>query len=84
MFVVDQFVHNTREPAHLQVMAAIPTDSVYESVDDMQLPNWQKGEEILQGAHLAVKEINDLPNLLSGYRFEGILVRVPQCELSEE
>ena len=56
---------------------------MYKSVDDIQLPNWQKGEEILPGAHLATKEINDLPKLLSGYRLEVILVRVPQCELSE-
>ena len=58
-----------REPANLQVVAVIPTDSVNKSVDDIQLSNWQKGEEILPGAHLAAKEINDhdLPNLLSGY-----------------
>ena len=56
---------------------------MYKSVNDIQLPNWQKGEEILPGAHLATKEINDLPKLLSGYQLEVILVRVPQSELSE-
>ena len=73
---------STKEPAHLQVMAVIPTDSVYES-DNTYLPNWQKGEELLPGAHLAANEINDLPNMLRGYLLEVIPVRVPQCELSE-
>ena len=45
---------STREPAHLQVMAVISTDSVYES-DDIYLPNWIKEEEILPGAYLANK-----------------------------
>ena len=29
---------STREPAHLQVVEVIPTDSVYKSVDNIQLP----------------------------------------------
>ena len=70
---------STKERAHLQVMVVIPTESVY----NIQLPDWQKGEEILPGAHQATNEINDLPNLLSGHQLEVIPVRVPRCELSE-
>ena len=73
---------STREPENLQVMAVIPTDSVYES-DDIQMPDWIKEEELLPGAYLADKDINDLPTLLSGYRLEIIPVRVLQCKLSE-
>jgi hypothetical protein len=42
------------EPAltHLQVMAVISINSVYES-ENVQLPDWQKDEEILPGACLA-------------------------------
>ena len=63
-------------------MAVVSTNGVYES-DNVQLPDWQKGEEILPGAHLTAKEINNVSNLLSGYRFEVVLVRVSQCELIE-
>jgi gamma-aminobutyric acid type B receptor len=63
-------------------MAVISTNSVYES-ENVQLPDWQKGEEILPGAFLAAKEIDDIPNLLSGHQLEIIPVRVHQCELSE-
>ena len=70
---------STTERAHLQVIVVIPTESVY----NIQLPNWQKGEEILPGAHQATNEINDLPNLLTGHQLKVIPVRVPQCEISE-
>ena len=73
-------VCSTNESAIL-VLAVIST--VYESDDMTQLLTWEKGEEILPGAHLAAKEINDISNLLSGYRLEVIPVRIPQCELSE-
>ena len=73
---------NTHEFAHLQVMAVIPTNNAYES-DQVQLPDWQKGEEILPGASIAAKEINDHTNLLSGHQLEVIPIRVPQCQLSE-
>ena len=38
---------STREPAHLQVMAVIPIDSVYKS-EDIQLPDWQKVKKFFQ------------------------------------
>ena len=44
---------------------------------------WTKGDEILVGAHLAIKEINESSNLLSVYQLQVLPVRVPQCELSE-
>ena len=74
-------VCSTREPNVLQIMAVIPTAN--ESDIDKPSPDWKKGEEILPGAHLAIKEINDLPDLLSGHRLEVLPVRVPQCNLNE-
>ena len=60
---------STREPTctHLQVMAVVSTNGVYES-DNIQLADWQKSEEILPGVQIAAKEINYAPNLLSGHR----------------
>ena len=75
-------VCSTREPTALQVMAVIPI--AHYGSDNLQLlPDWKRGEEILPGAHLAIKEINDLPDLLCGYRLEVIPIRVPQCDLNE-
>ena len=74
-------VCSTREPTVLQVIAVIPI--MYQSDNVNLLPDWKKGEEILPGAHLAIKEINNLPDLLCGYRLEVIPVRVPQCDLSK-
>ena len=75
---------STKEPTHthLQVIAVVSTNGVYQS-DNVQLPDWQKSEEILPGAQIAAKEINNVPNLLSGHPFEVVPVRVPQCELVE-
>ena len=64
-------------PIPIQIMAVVPT--TFGKSD----PQWKKGEEILPGAHLAIKEINDVLSLLSGYRLEVIPVRVPQCDLIE-
>ena len=61
----------------LQIIATIP--SMFGSGD----PQWTRGEEILPGAQLAINEINNTFDLLSGYQLEVIPVRVPQCELSE-
>ena len=70
-----------REPPLLQIVAVIPTEYNSESNNITELtPDWKKGEEILPGALLAAKEISEV---LSCYRFNVILVRVPQCELSE-
>ena len=68
---------STREPTrtHLKAMAVVSTNGVYQS-DNVQLPDWQKSEEILPGALIAAKEINNAPNLLSGHRFEVVPVRV--------
>ena len=64
-------------PIPIQIMAVVPT--TFGKGD----PQWKKGEEILPGAHLAIKEINDVPSLLSDYRLEVIPVRVPHCNLNE-
>ena len=68
---------NTEGSTTLQFIAVIPT--MFELGD----PLWTKGEAILPAAQLAVKEINDISNLLSGYRLEVLPVKVPKCELSE-
>ena len=71
-----------REPPLLQIVAVIPTEYNSESNNITELtPDWKKGEEILlPGALLAAKEISEV---LSCYQFNVILVRDPQCELSE-
>ena len=61
----------------LEIIATIP--SMFGSGD----PQWTRGEEILPGAQLAINEINNTFDLISGYQLEVIPVRVPQCELSE-
>ena len=58
----------------LQIIATTPS---------MFGPGGTRGEEILPGAQLAINEINDTSDLLSGYQLEGIPVRVPKCDLSE-
>ena len=67
---------------NLQIVAVIPTEYNSESNNITELTSdWKKGEEILlPGALLAAKEISEV---LSCYRFNVILVRIPQCELSE-
>ena len=45
----------------LQIVAIIP--SMFGPGD----PQWTKGDKILVGAHLAIKEINESSNLLSVY-----------------
>ena len=72
-----------KERSALQVMVVIPT-AAYTSNDITQIPQWEKEKEILPGAHLAAKEINEPSNLLSGYQLEVIPVRVPHCELLSE
>ena len=52
---------NTEGSTALQIIAVVPTMF---GLDD---PQWMKGEEILPGTHLAAKETNDIPNLLSSY-----------------
>ena len=61
----------------LQIIATIP--SMFGPGD----PQWTRGEEILPGAQLAINEINNTSDLLSGYKLEIIPVKVPKCELSE-
>ena len=73
---------STKERSALQVMVVIPT--AYTLNDITRIPQWEKGEEILPGAHLAAKEINEPSNLLGGHQLEIIPVRVPHCELLSE
>ena len=68
---------NTEGSTALQIIAIIPT--IFGPGD----PQWTKGDEILAGAYVAIKEINEISDLLSGYQLQVLPVRVPQCELSE-
>ena len=68
---------NMERSTALQIIAIIPT--MFGSGD----PQWKKGEESLPGAQLAVKEINEAFDLLSGHRLEIIPIRVPRCGLNE-
>ena len=68
---------NAEGSTALQIIAIIPT--IFGPGD----PQWTKGDEILAGAYVAIKEINEISDLLSGYQLQVLPVRVPQCELSE-
>ena len=56
---------STKERSTLQVMVVIPT-AAYTSNDITQISQLEKEKEILPGAHLAAKEINEPSNLLGG------------------
>ena len=57
---------NNERSASLKVMAIVPT------MFGLGDPQWMKGEEIIPGAQLAIKEINNIPDLLSNYQLEII------------
>ena len=63
----------------IRILAVVPTAQG----DTALLPTWVQGETILPGAYLAMKEINELPDLLKGYNLEVIPVTVPMCKLDE-
>ena len=67
----------SERPMVIHVMVVIPTAG--ELNGTKALPKWKVGEEILPGALLARKEIN---NCLSGYQIEIIPVRFPQCDFN--
>ena len=54
---------NNGDMESLHVMVVVPTPNG----DSCLQPKWERVEEILPGAHIAVNEINDSPNLLSTY-----------------
>ena len=68
---------NMERSTALQIIVIIPT------MFGLGDPQWKKGEESLLGAQLAIKEINEASDLLSGHRLEVIPIQVPRCELSE-
>ena len=69
-------VMNYGEVESLHVMVVVPTPNS----DSCLQPKWERGEEILPGAHIAVDEINDSPNLLSTYRLEIVPINIQQCD----
>ena len=70
-------------PTIIHIMAVVPTVCDRDELGDIKaLPKWKRGEEILPGALLALNEIDNTFNLLSGYQLEVIPVRVPLCDFN--
>ena len=67
---------NSKGSTTIQVMAVVPTTF---GQDDVM---WKRGEEILPGAQVAAREINEFSNLLKSYQLEVIPLRVSQCDIS--
>lgn len=61
--------------AHIIVVVPTTNDD-YEYCEDSQ-PKWERGEEILPGAHIAVKDASAYLNLPS--KLEIVSIKVPQC-----
>ena len=66
---------NNGDMESLHVMVVVPTPNG----DSCLQPKWERGEEIIPGAHIAVNEINDSPNLLSTYQLEIVPINIQQC-----
>ena len=60
----------------LDILAVVPTSS--NSCTHCH-PKWDRGEEIIPGAEIAVNVINNSPNLLSMYQLNIVPIHVKQC-----
>ena len=67
-------------PRAIHIMAVVPTAGELDNIN--ALPQWKRGEEILLGARLALREINNSFNLFTGYQLEVIPIRVPLCNFN--
>ena len=65
----------------ISVLAVVPITSEQDNVKYEQ--QWKRGEEILPGALLALKEINELDSIFNGSQLDIIPVRVPSCDLNQ-
>ena len=68
-------------PTVLHVLAVLPIATNGSDGDggDKSVFQWKRGEEILPGATLALKEIRKSDYLLNGYQLEVIPVKIPSC-----
>ena len=65
-------------PTVVHVLAVLPI-ATSGSNDAEVTFQWKKGEEILPGATLALKEISESNYVLNGYKIEIIPIRIPSC-----
>lgn len=66
-----------REP--LKIIVVVPTTAKKEDYCYGSQPEWERGEEILPGAYVALSEINESPNL---HKLDIIPIVVPQCSIT--
>ena len=65
-------------PTVVHVLAVLPIAT--SGLDDTEgMFQWKRGEEILPGATLALKEISESNDLQTGYKIEIIPIRIPSC-----
>ena len=72
---------SSKSPSVISVLAVVPTTG--EQNNDKYVHQWKRGEEILSGALLALKEINEMSTFLNGSQLDIIPVRVPLCDLNQ-
>ena len=67
---------SSKDTESLDILIVVPVST--NSCTRLQ-PKWERGDEILPGAEIAVDEINDFPNLLSTYRLNIVPIQVELC-----
>ena len=73
--------YNGTVPLHIMVVVPTTEQEQHGHCTDL-VPKWERGEEILPGAHIAVNEINDSPNLLRDWPLKIVPIKVPLCTAS--
>ena len=69
---------------HLLVIVSKPDQQVVttSTKETLSVPKWERGHEILPGAHVAADEINNSSTLLNGYHLEITEVNVTLCNVN--
>ena len=65
-----------------QIMVVVPTTEHFDGYCKYLPPKWERGEEILTGAHIAENEINDSPEILRDFQLEIVPIKAPLCSVS--
>ena len=74
----------TSDSTVVSVMAVVPSTPEQGEIEkSVLLPRWKVGEEILPGAQLAVKEINNCSSLLCHHRLKLVPIMVPYCDVMQ-